>query len=355
MPLPNDDFLSLCVRVLSGEAAPAEQRRFARLLGDAEHRASYERLRAAWQATGQAPPPRFNTADAWARLQSRLAPAGRLVPPPRAAAIRATRPRIRPLLPWLAVAAAVAIAAGTAFWSRRSPAVAPRPAWTEYTAPPGERTVVRLADGTRITLDGRSTISYPASFAGDRTVRLIGEAFFEVAHDPARPFTVFAGGLKTIVRGTRFDVRALPGDRRTTVALVEGRVEVAALHPAPPADPVVLRPGQQFSLVRATGSERVAAFDADLAMDWMHGALVFRDESLASVAARLAHRFGASIEIADPGLAEKTIDARFGRESLSEILQAISFASGIRYDVQPGAASVTRVRLSAGTPPHPAP
>lgn len=94
--------------------------------------------------------------------------------------------------------------------------------------PPGMKSVLRMGDGTVIHLNANSRLTHPERFATDqREVWLEGEAFFEVAHDPTRPFTVHSGDLSTTVLGTSFNMRAGKTDEeKWAVSLVTGKVVV---------------------------------------------------------------------------------------------------------------------------------
>lgn len=88
--------------------------------------------------------------------------------------------------------------------------------------------IVRLADGSRVTLNPDARISYPAQFAADRRqIYLSGTAFFEVTKDTRRPFVVYANELMTKVLGTSFLIQAADGATKTTVEVKEGRVSVS--------------------------------------------------------------------------------------------------------------------------------
>src|SRR4029077_19161785 len=88
----------------------------------------------------------------------------------------------------------------------------------------GERSLLVLADGSKVTLNTASAVH--ADYTGpERRVTLVrGEAFFDVAKDHTRPFVVSAGSRNVIAVGTAFDVRLQ--DRRVRVTLVEGKVRV---------------------------------------------------------------------------------------------------------------------------------
>jgi transmembrane sensor len=86
-----------------------------------------------------------------------------------------------------------------------------------------------LDDNSRVTLMESSTIRYSERFSESRReVYLEGEAFFDIAKDPDRPFFVYANELVTKVLGTSFKVSAYPSARQVTVEVKTGRVSVFA-------------------------------------------------------------------------------------------------------------------------------
>jgi transmembrane sensor len=114
-----------------------------------------------------------------------------------------------------AAAAVLLMAVGLVLFKLKTP--------QEFRTALGEQRSVLLADGSRVTLNTASTIE--VSLKGRRDVRLVrGEALFEVAHDPARPFVVHAGNALLSDVGTQFNVDMRSNG--TTVTVVEGRVAV---------------------------------------------------------------------------------------------------------------------------------
>src|SRR5690606_5004009 len=71
-----------------------------------------------------------------------------------------------------------------------------------------------------------SVLNYPKEFGETREVHLEGEGFFDIKHDPTRPFVVTSGNLTTTVLGTAFNIRALPNDDRIVVTVIRGKVQV---------------------------------------------------------------------------------------------------------------------------------
>jgi len=180
----------------------------------------------------------------------------------------------------------------------------------------GERSLLVLADGSKVTLNTASAVR--ADYSGrERRVTLVkGEAFFDVAKDPARPFIVAAGARQVIAVGTAFDVRLQ--ERQLQVTLVEGKVRVITT-PVPAADTnVPAQPGSVVNLVagsvlvaRDDGGERIEKLDTGRATSWRSGKLVFEGERLADVVAEMNRYSRAQLVIADPSLEGRMVSGVF--------------------------------------------
>jgi len=194
----------------------------------------------------------------------------------------------------------------------------------DYVTGAGQRSIVDLPDGTRVTLDADSAVD--VAFAGGRRdVRLLkGHAFFDVAHDRARPFAVQAVGRVVTALGTQFDVRLTSGALR--VVLAEGSVLVSSPSEGRSAPPIRLSPGQAFS-AQPGGVGKVTPANLDDALAWKQGVVEFRDQPLSEAVGVLNRYTRAQIVIKDSKVAAlhitgvfKTGDVkRFGR-SVSEVL-----------------------------------
>jgi transmembrane sensor len=133
----------------------------------------------------------------------------------------------------------------------------------EKVNPSNQPLTIVLSDGSAITLEKASRISYPKTFSGDfREVYLSGEAFFEVAHNPKQPFLVYANETVTKVLGTSFRIRAFESDQEVKVAVKTGKVSVYAkttfkkenLQKGNEFKGVLLIPNQEVVFDRATES-----------------------------------------------------------------------------------------------------
>ena len=132
--------------------------------------------------------------------------------------------------------AGLLLAAGVYTYSLvRKPAIA----WVEKHTRPGEQRRLQLADGSVVWLNAGSRLRYPAAFARpQREVFLEGEAFFEVARDPKKPFLIHAGQSTTRVLGTSFSVRSYAREPAVVVVVV-----TVAFSAGQTGQTVTLRPG----------------------------------------------------------------------------------------------------------------
>jgi transmembrane sensor len=171
----------------------------------------------------------------------------------------------------------------------------------------GEIRLVRLADGSAVTLDTDSAIEITMS-ADKRLVRLTrGRARFDVAHDAARPFLVEAGGRSVTALGTVFDVGIDPNGM--SVTLFRGSVDVRGLAQAGSAAPLTrLAPGECYS--DAPRRPRVAKAPAG-AERWVSGMLDFDAVPLAEVLAQTNRYSGRKIRLAEPSIGALRVTGAF--------------------------------------------
>lgn len=183
----------------------------------------------------------------------------------------------------------------------------------------GERSMVVLADGSRVTLNTASAVRAKFS-GGERRIALIrGEAFFDVAKDQSRPFIVSAGSRQVVALGTSFGVRL--DDRQVKVTLVEGKVRVVPTDKTTSAG-VLLDPGSAL-IAKASGADKVERLDATRAMAWTDGRLVFDGETLAEVVAEMNRYSIEKLEIANSALNTRQVSGVFEPTSSATLAKAL--------------------------------
>jgi len=246
------------------------------------------------------------------------------------------------------VASVVMAAAGTLlWWSARDRSEQPLP--MHYATRHGEQTTERLADGSVLHLDTDSAVTIRLS----KTERLVtltaGQADFEVAHDPARAFRVFAGAAEVVALGTNFDVRL--EHALTVVTVVEGRVAVALTSSLEkPGTNLSQANVSRFVQVSADQQIRVAAdawpatplaVDAQQATAWLHREIVFDHEPLERVAAEFNRYSPKPIEIATPALRNLQISGAFATDDTEAFIAFLRSLKGVRVEV-----TATRIQVS---------
>jgi transmembrane sensor len=274
----------------------------------AQHRAAWDKAQRAWALVGEVEPVHR---DLWDR------------PAPPAAEVVALKPR-RHWLKWSAgalIAASVAVGAFLA-----APGILLR-LEADHITQTAEIRVVTLDDGSAVTLGPGSALAVDFS-PGERTVRLLsGEAYFDVASNPARPFVVHAGELDVTVLGTAFNLRL--ASQATSVALARGSVEVSS-----GAQEIVLVPGEMAILDHTRELIATMTVDAASIGSWQQGWIFVENQTIADVVELLQRYHPAWITVPDANFARQQVTGLFELSDPDRALNAL---------VQPHGGSVVSV------------
>ncbi|MGV3593576.1 MAG: FecR family protein [Gammaproteobacteria bacterium] len=304
-------------RLQATNCAPRERARFVRWLAESE---DHSRAYAAVEARVRA----FDT-------QALHDPALRAM---GSAALDTGRPRNTPTALLAALQRCLVPLAGSAcliaalvFAPALRDFMADPPAPVAYSAHAGEQLRVTLNDGSVTNLDSGSAMTVQMS-AKARAIELVnGRALFDVAHDPGRPFSVAAGSMRVVARGTRFQVQR--DATQILVTLDEGAVDVQR-----EADGRTfsegLRPGEQLRLDLDAGTWTKAAVETDVATSWAQGRHIFRNTPLDAVLAEVNRYAQPTVRLEDPALAELTISGSFVIGDSALILSAFEAALPVR-------------------------
>ncbi|TYR37344.1 FecR family protein [Sphingobacterium phlebotomi] len=193
--------------------------------------------------------------------------------------------------------------------------------------PKGKRYQIHLPDGTKVWLNATSSLRYPSSFPNDkREVELVGEAYFEVAKNAEKPFTVRAAHQTIEVLGTHFNVKSYADEKSTGTALVEGSVKI--VHDG---RSVILKPGQQASTVDNKPNIAVTEVNMEHILAWKGGYFLFENVNIQYIMRHLARQY--DIEVTYKGVIP---NQRFGgafQESatLEELLQYLESYGDIHF------------------------
>lgn len=211
---------------------------------------------------------------------------------------------------WPAAAAALAAAAaalvfGLGAWR---PAAAPAAQSTAYVTQKAQVRDVALFDGSRVAIGADTALAVSYTDAARNLQLKDGEAYFEVEHNPDRPFTVQAGRLKVVAVGTAFNIRKT-GDKvevivtRGAVDVEDGAAHSTGSHSAAlPREGVIRVAAGQLVVADHGPGLSVRPADAEAAVAWRNGSMSFIDEDLSVVVANLNRYSRREVGIADPEL-----------------------------------------------------
>jgi transmembrane sensor len=225
---------------------------------------------------------------------------------------------------WLLAAALALVVIGAGTWGANTFWLNPR-----YSTGIGEQRILRLSDGSRVTLNSNSgvTVSYRHH---ERDISLDrGEAFFEVAKDSSRPFRVRAGQQQVVALGTSFDVRRDP--QQVTVTLVEGEVAVSGLEQSMPS--ATLSKGQRLTVSNVRLAHELDEPRIEAVTAWRRGEVMLDGTPLAEAIAEMNRYDQHPLVIDDPAIAAVRISGVYhaGDSELFAAMVARLYGFGVQY------------------------
>lgn len=203
----------------------------------------------------------------------------------------------------------------------------------------GELRTLVLEDGTRLHLNAstRVHVRYDADFRRIRLER--GEALFEVARQPQRPFIVTAGGREIRALGTSFIVRAHEQD--LVVTLMEGKVKVTPKEEK--VEPIVLSPGQRLTLAEAQ-APRIDRPPLEQVTAWKRGQVSLDNTPLADAVAEMNRYSRQRIVIEDPAAAALRVSGIFIAGDSANFARAVARAYHLKVIEDPEVIVLTSVK-----------
>ncbi len=190
---------------------------------------------------------------------------------------------------------------------------------------------VTLPDGSVVKMGPNSELSYPSVFNGkQRNVELKGQAFFEVAKDPDKPFIVHTSTVDVTALGTSFEVFDYESEEHMETILLEGKVSVQ-LKGESTNNPIILEPDKMLVYDRKSHQARVNRVNANNYSGWRMGHLRFENEKLSMILPRLEAWYGRKIECA-PEIADRyRFTFKVRDESLELIFYLLRMSSPVQF------------------------
>ncbi|PZP48616.1 MAG: hypothetical protein DI598_09805 [Pseudopedobacter saltans] len=212
----------------------------------------------------------------------------------------------------------------------------------------GSKSFVLLPDGTKVWLNVDSKLTYKEKFNGStRQVKLIGEAFFDVAKDTKHPFIIHTDDANIKVLGTAFNVKAYDNESNMETLLVRGKIEITFNKIA--TNKVILHPGERLKILHKTfikdnttvtqsgASDSLILERFDLKQKeiqdtlWLRNTISFDSEPLYTVAKKLEKWFGVTIQIKNEQLNDMKFTGKFENQSLYFILSTLKETGKLDY------------------------
>jgi len=311
----DDQFSKLVSKVLAGEASYDEKQQLKQLLLDSkEHTLLFNQLKEYWDADVQLNKTNKESFEKSVMAQLNFEPEIR-------------KSKYKKLYLRIASAAAVvffAMTCGMAYLYTTEP--------NEIYTYSAQSVPVEylLADGTKVTLNKNSSLTYSSNFGEERRdVKLTGEAFFKVAKDKNRPFAVEALGTKTEVLGTSFNVRANAETNEVSTTLIEGSVKFIADNCE-----LKLKPGEEIVYKNSSNQYALAKTDVQLNTAWISGRFNYSNMTFAGLAEKLEKIYHIVIVLNDNNVANRVVSASFlTEEPIESVLDALKTELKYSYKV----------------------
>lgn len=213
------------------------------------------------------------------------------------------------------------------------------PTYNTVATPRGGQYQLVLADGTKVWLNAASSLQFPTSFAGDeRVVQLTGEAYFEVAKNPAKKFRVLFNSPSTGSRrevevlGTHFNINSYDDETVNKITLLEGSVKVKSEVGTQKPEEVIIKPGEQAVVQRSALSIERSA-DLEQVMAWKNGLFQLNSEEIPYVMKRIARWYDVEVKY-EGGVPAGHISGKMSRNlNLSQVLKVLEY-SGLKCTVE---------------------
>ena len=208
--------------------------------------------------------------------------------------------------------------------------------YNKIETPFGGKYQINLPDGSKVWLNSASTLRFPALFSGNtREVELNGEAYFDVAKNPNKPFKVITKDQIVEVLGTQFNINSYSDEETFKTTLIEGSVKIIYKDRV-----VLLSPGQQFQ--PNMKSSKVIEADTEEVTAWKNGYFLFKDEDIRSIMRKISRWY--NVEVNYSG---NIPDVGFGgnisrSKDINEVLNVLQLTNAVHFKVEERRITVMR-------------
>lgn len=326
-------------KILSGTCTEKEREKFERWLQeDPAHEKFYSSIRQIWNVSPREES-RVDVKKAWTRFRFKnmnmtTGSTGKKRP-----VLELKERRLQDNRKWhekpaiYAAAAAVFLLISVFLVAQNYLNKSPEITYQEIITTKGEKTQLKLSDGTLVMLNSQSTLKIPSNYGSDdRTIYLKGEAFFEVEHNSLKPFKVYSDSIYAEDLGTRFNVRAFPGEDAIEVVVEEGKVQMGQIQKE--EDVLHLFPNERGVITEKGNAGKQYVANISYYIGWTQGKLVFEDTPFGKVVKELERWYNIKCVVRGNDLLKRKLTAEFQNEPLINVLKLIGQSMDIRADLR---------------------
>lgn len=193
----------------------------------------------------------------------------------------------------------------------------------------GSKSEIILPDGTKVQLNGATTITYDVNSSKQRLVQLSGEAFFDVAKNPDCPFRVIANGLQIEVVGTSFNVNTYKKGVVET-SLLTGQIKISG---SSFPQEYILTPGEKATYSSINNALKITQADVHVETGWCDDYLIFDSEPLIDVIEEIERWYGVEIELRCPQIGQDLLSGSFRHENIQNVIHSLSLQYKFKYEI----------------------
>lgn len=245
--------------------------------------------------------------------------------------------------------------------------------FNEISVPSGEKSTIKLSDGTTIWLNSESKLKYPSKFKKkSREVFLEGEGYFDVVKQNGAKFTVITQDIKVIALGTIFDIKSYPAEKIIETTLVEGEVKIEQVSNNKKFQDITLKPNQKIVYRKAEHIAKVENIknqksenleeqpdndnkteigplisikqvNPENIVSWKDHLLVFDNETFEEIAVKMSRWYKIKVNISDEDLKNHRFTGKFvNNETYLQVLEAINLTTPISFNITENVVTIKR-------------
>ena len=184
--------------------------------------------------------------------------------------------------------------------------------------------VIKLKDGSSVTLSKNSTIRFDNDLDGTRYLELDGEAFFEISRNEKKPFLVKTGGVLTKVLGTSFNISE--NDSEINITVATGLVEVSENN-----NSIRLTPNQRTTYQKETKSFHTSHIDHNLFTSWYKNSVKLEEVSIEELAKFITYKYGLHVRFIDEAAKNNRMTLNLNpKADIGSLIDDINFINEVK-------------------------